>query len=122
MTEELGLDITKHKEIMEQAYGQPMLKLIDTVEGSDLYGIMREEAIRYFSSKLALTKDSHVLDIGCGIGGPARFLARNYGCKVTGVDINELNYVIAVERTKTAQLEDSVTFICGNLFELPLPS
>ena len=31
----------------------------------------------------------HVLDVGCGIGGPARTLAAEIGCKVTGIDISE---------------------------------
>src|SRR5581483_3727862 len=30
-----------------------------------------------------------VLDAGCGIGGPARFLAESFGCAVTGVDLSE---------------------------------
>jgi sarcosine/dimethylglycine N-methyltransferase len=29
----------------------------------------------------------HLLDIGCGIGGPARWIAAKYGCRVTGVDL-----------------------------------
>lgn len=41
---------------------------------------------------LPLTEDSHVLDIGCGTGGTARFAAASYGCKVTGVDLSA-NYV-----------------------------
>ncbi len=31
----------------------------------------------------------HVLDVGCGIGGPARTLAAEFGCRITGVDISE---------------------------------
>lgn len=31
----------------------------------------------------------HLLDVGCGIGGPARTLAAEFGCRVTGVDISE---------------------------------
>jgi len=29
----------------------------------------------------------HILDIGCGIGGPARWIAAKYGCRITGVDL-----------------------------------
>jgi 2-polyprenyl-3-methyl-5-hydroxy-6-metoxy-1,4-benzoquinol methylase len=29
----------------------------------------------------------HLLDIGCGIGGPARWIAAKYDCRVTGVDL-----------------------------------
>ena len=31
----------------------------------------------------------NVLDIGCGLGGPARFSVNRYGCKVRGIDLNE---------------------------------
>ena len=41
-------------------------------------------------AKLAgITADMSVLDIGSGVGGPARFLAASYGCRVTGVDLSE---------------------------------
>ncbi len=39
--------------------------------------------------KLALSPDDHVLDIGCGWGGFARFAAQHYGCRVTGVTISD---------------------------------
>jgi sarcosine/dimethylglycine N-methyltransferase len=41
-------------------------------------------------SKLAaITADMSVLDVGSGVGGPARFLAASCGCRVTGVDLSE---------------------------------
>src|SRR5579871_1583883 len=40
-------------------------------------------------AKLAgLSADVSVLDVGAGVGGPARFLAATYGCQVTGVDLS----------------------------------
>jgi len=37
--------------------------------------------------RIALTDESRVLDVGCGIGGPARYLAHMYGCRVDGIDL-----------------------------------
>src|SRR5919201_560429 len=36
-----------------------------------------------------ITADMSVLDVGSGVGGPARFLAATYGCQVTSVDLSE---------------------------------
>src|SRR5215831_20408121 len=44
---------------------------------------------RRFFRLLRLTAADHVLDVGCGSGGPALFVAREVGCRVTGVDFNE---------------------------------
>ena len=38
---------------------------------------------------MKLSAADHVLDVGCGSGGPALFLAREIGCHVTGIDIGE---------------------------------
>jgi sarcosine/dimethylglycine N-methyltransferase len=41
-------------------------------------------------AKLAgISAEMSVLDVGSGVGGPARFLAATYGCRVTGVDLSE---------------------------------
>ena len=36
----------------------------------------------------------HLLDIGCGIGGPSRYFATSYGCRVTGIDLTD-EFVVA---------------------------
>src|SRR6202023_1998186 len=38
---------------------------------------------------VGITADMSVLDVGSGVGGPARYLAATYGCRVTGVDLSE---------------------------------
>ena len=46
------------------------------------------EATRYLLGQLELGPDTRLLDVGCGIGGPARIAAAGYGCAVTGVDLS----------------------------------
>jgi cyclopropane fatty-acyl-phospholipid synthase-like methyltransferase len=40
------------------------------------------------ASAAGLEPSTRVLELGCGIGGPARYLAVTFGCKVTGVDLS----------------------------------
>jgi MPBQ/MSBQ methyltransferase len=60
-----------------------------------------------------------IIDVGGGIGGPARTLATLYGCSVTVVDLTE-SFCEAGERlTKLVGLSDLVTFRHGNALDLP---
>jgi len=43
----------------------------------------------HFADQLAIGADSDVLEVGSGSGGPAVYLVRERGCRLTGVDINE---------------------------------
>jgi ubiquinone/menaquinone biosynthesis C-methylase UbiE len=60
-----------------------------------------------------------VLDVGAGVGGPARFLAATYGCRVTGVDLSEPFVEAArylAERTGQSQ---QVSFETASALDLP---
>jgi ubiquinone/menaquinone biosynthesis C-methylase UbiE len=41
------------------------------------------------AAQIDVTPDMHILDIGCGIGGPSRYFAGAHGCRVTGIDLTE---------------------------------
>lgn len=71
------------------------------------------------ASSAGLGPSTRVLDIGCGIGGPARFLAANFGCKVTGVDLSPDFIDAATYLTARCGLPDRVTFQVGNALHLP---
>ena len=61
----------------------------------------------------------HVLDVGGGLGGPARTLAVEFGCRVTVVDLAE-SYVEAGRMlTSLMGLDDRVTFHVGDALDLP---
>ena len=57
-----------------------------------------------------VNRDSRVLDLGCGIGGPARLLAEIFGCLVHGVDANPGRIADAVALSELVGLEDRISF------------
>ncbi len=64
----------------------------------------------------------HVLDAGCGIGGPARHIARSHGCRVTGVDFTAKYCEAAVALTRRSGLAGQVSIVCGDATALPFPA
>jgi len=66
-----------------------------------------------------LNADMSVLDIGAGIGGPARFLAATYGCRVTGVDLSEPFVDAARYLTERTGLSGKVSFQTAGALDLP---
>jgi ubiquinone/menaquinone biosynthesis C-methylase UbiE len=67
----------------------------------------------------AFTREMHVLDIGSGIGGPARHFARACGCRVTGVDLTEDYVAAAGALTRRCGLADRVSFQLASALDLP---
>ena len=71
-------------------------------------------------AKLAgITASMSVLDVGSGVGGPARFLAATYGCRVTGVDFSEPFVDAARYLTERTGQGGQVLFQTANALELP---
>ena len=60
-----------------------------------------------------------VLDVGSGVGGPARFLAATYGCRVTGVDLSEPFVDAARYLAERTGLSGQVSFQTASALELP---
>ena len=60
-----------------------------------------------------------VLDVGCGIGGPARVLAERFGCRVTGVDLTEEFCKTGNLLSELVGLSDRVALHHGSALELP---
>lgn len=67
----------------------------------------------------SLRPGARVLDVGSGIGGAAFHLAREYGAKVTGIDLAEEMVAIGIERAKELGIGNEVRFILGDVLETP---
>ncbi|TPJ23362.1 class I SAM-dependent methyltransferase [Mesorhizobium sp. B2-8-3] len=66
-----------------------------------------------------ITADMSVLDVGSGIGGPARFLEATYGCAVTGVDLSEPFVEAAHYLTARTGQAGQVSFEASSALSLP---
>ena len=66
-----------------------------------------------------ITADMSVLDVGSGVGGPARFLAATYGCRVTGVDLSASFVDAARYLTKRTGQSEHVSFETAGALDLP---
>ncbi|WP_315706553.1 MULTISPECIES: class I SAM-dependent methyltransferase [unclassified Bradyrhizobium] len=71
-------------------------------------------------AKLAgITADTSVLDVGSGVGGPARFVAASCGCKVTGIDLSVPFVEAARYLTERTRQSGQVSFQVASALELP---
>jgi SAM-dependent methyltransferase len=70
------------------------------------------------ASAAGIEPSTRVLDLGCGIGGPARYVAATFGCKVTGVDLSPDFIDAATYLTARCGLSDRVTFQSGYALNL----
>jgi 2-polyprenyl-3-methyl-5-hydroxy-6-metoxy-1,4-benzoquinol methylase len=65
---------------------------------------------RRFFRLVDLGPTDKVLDVGCGSGGPAAFMAREVGCRVTGVDFNESGIRAALTLVKATGMQNQIDF------------
>jgi ubiquinone/menaquinone biosynthesis C-methylase UbiE len=71
------------------------------------------------ADRLPINPHHHVLDVGCGVGGPARYFAARFQCRVTGIDITPAFVDAARRLTKLLDLESQVTIDHGDGEHLP---
>lgn len=71
------------------------------------------------ADRLTIRPGDHVLDIGCGIGGPARYIATRFHCRVTGIDITPAFIDAGRKLTALLGLEDQVIVQEGDAQHLP---
>jgi arsenite methyltransferase len=64
-------------------------------------------------------KDTFILEIGCGVGATACYLAKQYGCRVVGVDSRESMIARSNERAQREDVADRVEFKVADAQDLP---
>jgi len=94
---------------------------IDDLAPIDELHSRRRQATKDLAGMLAPKAAEHVLDIGSGLGGPARYLAHMYGCRVTGIDLTAEFVATAADLTRRTHLSDRVAFQQASALDLPFP-
>lgn len=87
----------------------------------DEFHIRGRPATLELARALNLDATAHVLDIGSGLGGPARTLVEAHGCRVTGIDLTPAFCDAAAALSSWVGLGDRVSFEQGDATHLPFP-
>jgi ubiquinone/menaquinone biosynthesis C-methylase UbiE len=88
----------------------------------DEFHIGGRQATADFAAQLEIRPGLHLLDIGSGLGGAARYFAHEHGCRVTGIDLTE-EYVSAAETlAKQVGLADRASYRYGSALDLRFPA
>jgi len=75
--------------------------------------------VRHIADMLNLKPEFHVLDIGSGYCGAARYLAKTFGCKVTALNLSEKENLRARELNEAAGLSNLIQVIDGSFENIP---
>lgn len=73
----------------------------------------------FLAAELKLTVEMTVVDLGCGVGGPMREIARVSGCKVVGINNNAYQVERGWKHTRNAQQTDRCTLVKADFMQLP---
>jgi SAM-dependent methyltransferase len=129
--------MTEAAEQVDAHYGRPELERLILnglqAEGKDLnhisaddlapvdqFHIRGKEATLELARRAGLERNTRVLDVGGGLGGPARTLASELGCLVTVLDLTEEFVRLGRVLTERCGLSDRVSFQHGNAQSMPL--
>jgi SAM-dependent methyltransferase len=103
-----------------RANGEPVEKFaVEALYPIDQLHSRQLAATKDHLARLQLDESKRVLDVGSGIGGPARYMAATFGCRVTGIDLTEEFVAVARELTRRCGLSQQVAFERGDALAMP---
>ena len=92
---------------------------VDDLVPIDEFHTRGRKATREVAELSSLKASDLVLDVGCGLGGSARYLAEHYKCKVMGIDLTQEYIFVGTKLTELVNLGDRVKLRQGSALDLP---
>ena len=103
---------------VNEIYSGPVGILWEMLMGEQIH-VGGEDETSILAEKAGIRKDQIVLDVCSALGGPARHLARTYGCRVTGLDATEHMIDEAIKRTQNENYSNLIEYKYGNAIDMP---
>lgn len=94
----------------------------DDLDNEVPFGEASDRLTDIMTERLKIGAGSHVLDVGCGVGGPGVRIARLTGARVTGISISQKQVRLANSLAESAGLAERAVFHEANAMELPFPA
>jgi MPBQ/MSBQ methyltransferase len=106
------------QEVLDRAGKNSGNATVEQLAGLDQWHVEGLVSTRRLSQLAQISAGDAVLDAGCGMGGPARFLAKTYGCTVRGIDLTIPYLETAELLTELTGLEDKVLLERGDVTDM----
>ncbi len=103
---------------VNEIYDGPVGILWEMLMGEQIH-VGGDEETDVLAEKTGITRNTTLLDVCSALGGPARHLARKYGCKVFGLDATQKMVNEATMRTEKEGLSNLISFRLGNALDMP---
>lgn len=116
-----GLEETILQAIVRMGLDPDRLRAIDLAT-ADEFHVGGLDATRELAAQMELRPGLRILDVGSGIGGPARYFAAEHQCNVTGVDLTDEFVQVAKSLTRRTKLDHLAEFVQSSALKLVFQS
>ncbi|MBX6390360.1 MAG: class I SAM-dependent methyltransferase [Frankia sp.] len=120
-------DTNQHYDLDPEVFGlflDPMRKYSSGryLTETDTLGQAQINKLRFVADRLAIRPGQRILDVGCGWGALALFMAREYGCRVVGISPAGRQHAHIADRAARDGLTDLVSTVQGHFETVELPA